>query len=50
MTDDRTPLLGLPLPSPDNLLSEDVERLREALIKTEQAIDDAETLALALGD
>ena len=29
---DRTPVLNLPLPHPDHLLSEDVLRLREALV------------------
>ena len=32
MIDDRTPYLDLPLPHPDNLLSEDVGRLRQAVI------------------
>ena len=32
MDDERTPVLRLPLPHPDHLLSEDVLRLREALI------------------
>lgn len=31
MADDSTAHLGLPLPHPDNLLSEDVQRLRAAL-------------------
>ena len=31
MIDDRTPYLDLPLPHPDNLLSEDVGRLRQAV-------------------
>ncbi len=31
MPDDTTPHLGLPLPHPDHLLSEDVLRLRTAL-------------------
>ena len=30
MNDDRTPVLQLPLPHPDHLLSDDVLRLREA--------------------
>lgn len=30
--DERTPVLQLPLPHPDHLLSEDVLRLREALV------------------
>jgi len=30
MNDERTPVLRLPLPHPDHLLSEDVLRLREA--------------------
>ncbi len=29
---DRTPVLNLPLPHPDHLLSDDVLRLREALV------------------
>ena len=32
MIDDRTPYLDLQLPHPDNLLSEDVGRLRQAVI------------------
>ena len=32
MIDDRTPYLDLPLPHPNNLLSEDVGRLRQAVI------------------
>ncbi|NCC85404.1 MAG: hypothetical protein EOM03_14930 [Clostridia bacterium] len=32
MIDDRTPYLDLPLPHPDNLLTDDVLRLREALV------------------
>ena len=32
MNDDRTPVLQLPLPHPDHLLSDDVLRLREALV------------------
>ena len=32
MIDDRTPYLDLPLPHPDNLLSEDVGRLRQAVV------------------
>lgn len=32
MSDDRTPVLQLPLPHPDHLLSDDVLRLREALV------------------
>lgn len=32
MDDERTPVLRLPLPHPDHLLSEDVLRLREALM------------------
>lgn len=31
MSDDRTPVLQLPLPHPEHLLSDDVLRLREAL-------------------
>ena len=30
--DERTPVLQLPLPHPDHLLSDDVLRLREALV------------------
>ena len=32
MNDERTPVLQLPLPHPDHLLSDDVLRLREALV------------------
>ncbi len=32
MNDERTPVLRLPLPHPDHLLSDDVLRLREALM------------------
>ena len=32
MIDDRTPYLDLPLPHPNNLLSEDASRLRHAVI------------------
>lgn len=32
MDDERTPVLRLPLPHPDHLLSDDVLRLREALV------------------
>ena len=32
MNDERTPVLHLPLPHPDHLLSDDVLRLREALV------------------
>ena len=32
MNDERTPVLRLPLPHPDHLLSDDVLRLREALV------------------
>ena len=49
MIDDRTPYLDLPLPHPDNLLSEDVLRLRQAVVSLdtgfqEQAALVAETL------
>lgn len=32
MIDDRTPYLDLPLPHPNNLLSEDASRLRQAMV------------------
>ena len=32
MIDDRTPYLDLPLPHPNNLLSEDASRLRQAVM------------------
>lgn len=32
MIDDRTPYLDLPLPHPNNLLSEDASRLRHAMV------------------
>ena len=32
MPDERTPVLQLPLPHPDHLLSDDVLRLRDALV------------------
>lgn len=38
MTDDRTPYLGLPLPHPNNMLSEDVLRLRQALSGIDEAL------------
>lgn len=37
--DDRTPNLGLPLPHPDNDLSEDVTRLRSAILQISTWID-----------
>jgi hypothetical protein len=32
MNDERTPVLNLPLPHPEHMLSDDVLRLREALV------------------
>lgn len=37
MIDDRTAHLALPLPHPDNLLDEDVQRLRQAIAGLEDA-------------
>lgn len=39
MTDDRTPALGLQLPHPQNLLEQDVLRLRAALAAVDSACD-----------
>ncbi len=36
MVNDQTEHLGLPLPSPDNMLSDDVLRLRGSLVKLDQ--------------
>ena len=41
MTDDKTTHYKLPLPHAQNLLSEDVARLREALNRTDQALHEA---------
>lgn len=38
MVDERTPNLALPLPHPDHLLEEDVQRLREALSGIDAAL------------
>lgn len=40
MNDERTPVLRLPLPHPDHLLSEDVLRLREALMALDSQVAD----------
>ena len=49
MIDDRTPYLDLPLPHPDNLLSEDVGRLRQAVITLDAGFQEqAATVAAAL--
>jgi hypothetical protein len=37
------------MPSSDNLLSDDVQRLRDALARIDQELEDAEILTLALG-
>lgn len=55
MIDDRTPYLDLPLPHPNNLLSEDVGRLRQAVITLdagfqEQAAQVAASLEQAQSD
>ena len=39
MTDDRTPALGLQLPHPQNLLEQDVLRLRAAFASVDSACD-----------
>ena len=39
MTDDRTPALGLQLPHPQNLLEQDVLRLRAAFAAVDSAYD-----------
>lgn len=45
-----TPHLGLPLPSPDAPSQrQDVQRIAQALTKLDEAIEDLETLTLALG-
>ncbi len=49
MTDDRTTNKDIPLPSPDNKMNEDLPRLREALMKIDQELEDNEIIALALG-
>lgn len=36
MIDDRTQNLNLPLPHKNNLLSDDVERLRETIVEIDQ--------------
>ena len=41
MTDDKTTHYKLPLPHAQNLLSEDVASLREALNRTDQALHEA---------
>lgn len=38
MIDERTPNLSLPLPHPENLLEEDVGRIRQALAMTDAAL------------
>ena len=49
MIDDRTPYLDLPLPHPDNLLSEDVGRLRQAVITLDAGFQEqAATVAASL--
>jgi hypothetical protein len=51
MPDDTTAHLGLPLPHPDNLLSEDVGRLRDALSAIDGAFDaQSQTLNQSLAD
>ena len=47
MTDDKTTHYKLPLPHAQNLLSEDVARLREALNRTDQALHEAATALAA---
>lgn len=49
ITDDRTANRDIPMPSLNNLLEDDVQRLRAALVKIDQDIEDNEILALALG-
>ena len=49
MIDDRTPYLDLPLPHPDNLLSDDVGRLRQAVITLDAGFQEqAATVAASL--
>ena len=49
MIDDRTPYLDLPLPHPDNLLSEDVGRLRQAVTTLDAGFQEqAATVAASL--
>lgn len=38
MIDDRTPYLSLPLPHPDNLMKDDVVRIRETVTGLDSAI------------
>lgn len=48
---DTTPYLAIPLPSPDAPSQrDDVARIREALIRIDEAIEDQEILSLALGE
>lgn len=49
ITDDRTAKRDIPMPSTNNLLSDDVQRLRAALVRIDQELEDAEILTLALG-
>lgn len=44
MIDDRTPYLDLPLPHPDNLLSEDVLRLRQAVVSLDTGFQEQAAL------
>lgn len=50
MHDERTALLRLPLPHPDNTLDEDVERLRAALTALDTESGDVRALLNALSD
>lgn len=50
MHDERTALLRLPLPHPDNALDEDVERLRAALTALDTESGDVRALLNALSD
>ena len=47
MTDERTPILNLPLPHYQNTLEVDVERLRKAILGVDTAVGDLRT---ALGE
>lgn len=50
MPDERTPVLQLPLPHPDHLLSDDVLRLRDALVVLDAGFGAQRTEVLAALD